>query len=216
MQRRLALAVLTCFGIVAGRVASAQPSNWEFWPEVEFYTPARSATQLRLLTSWTADEDSAYRQLQVGAYVRSRAVSHLLLEAGYSYYETPAEPSKDENRLVAELTVDFNLPAQLVLLDRNRFEWRWVGGNYSTRYRNRLRLERAVPLGPPHTVTPYFQVEAYYTISEGRWSRIKEQIGALYLITPEVTIDGGFAHQNDLNPSTNNIDAIELTLRVYW
>jgi hypothetical protein len=65
-------------------------------------------------------------------------------------------------------------------------------------------------------VTPYAEVEIYYTFSSASVTRVKEQIGAVYLIAHWVSVDGGFVHQNDQSASTNNVNAIELTFRFFW
>jgi len=165
-------------------------------------------------SSWTAGQDSAYRQLEIGGDVLYSGVPHLQLSTGYGYYYTPAQ-AKDENRLIAEFTVDGNLPAELKLLDRNRFEWRWVNGVYSTRYRNQLRLQRTVPLANDQSVQPYAEVEIFYTFSSASITRVTTQIGAVYKIAPWGSIDGGYVHQNDQSASVNNVNAIELTFRFY-
>ena len=213
MRWRLALAIPVCLGAASGRSLSAQAS-WEFWPEAQLNFPAKSAFQGQVLSSWTAGQDSAYRQLQIGGDVLYSGIPHLQLSTGYSYYYTPAQ-AKNENRLIAELTGDVNLPAELKLLDRNRFEWRWVNGVYSTRYRNRLRLQRTVPLANDHWVQPYAEVEIYYTFSSASITRVLTQIGAVYRVAPWATIDGGYVHQNDQSASVNNVNAIELTLNFF-
>ena len=214
MRRPLGLAAIACLLVCNARVARAQ-AKWEFWPEAQLNFPAKSAFQGQVLSSWTAGQDSAYRQLQIGGDVLYSGVPHLQLSTGYSYYYTPAQ-AKDENRLIAEVTGDVTLPAELGLFDRNRFEWRWVNGVYSTRYRNRLRLQRTVPLANDHWVQPYAEVEIYYTFSSASITRVLTQIGAVYKVAPWVTLDGGYVHQNDQSASVNNVNAIELTVNFYW
>jgi hypothetical protein len=198
----------------APRIASAQ--QWQFWPQINVYTPAHASTQAELEADWTASRDSAYRQLRLGFALQTRAIAHLMFKASYNYFYTPSNSKKNESRAIAEGTVDVNLPAQLVLLDRNAFDFRWLGGTYSTRYRNRLRLERPFHRADTQGVTPYVQVEVAYTFSSGTITRVQTQLGAEYRLSTRLTLDGSFAHQDDRSASTDNVNAVQLTAKIYW
>lgn len=56
--------------------------------------------------------------------------------------------------------------ARWLLEDRNRVEFRWVDGSYSTRYRNRLTVERDL-LVDRFRFTPYASAEIFYDFASG-------------------------------------------------
>ena len=88
---------------------------------------------------------------------------YLTFRAGYRY-RTSLTPgaSVSENRGIVEVTPRYLLPWQLVVSDRNRGEFRFVKGQtFSTRYRNRLQLERDIKYGT-FVFTPYVYDEIFY------------------------------------------------------
>ncbi len=204
---------MACLVLFSGNVARAQ--TWEFWPEFDAYIPVAPATQLNPFTNITQSRDTSYRQIEVGTYIDWRVASYLVLGGGYSYLYSPDAHSKNEDRAMVEGTPEIHLPADFHVLDRNRFEFRWVGGVYSTRYRNRLRLERPVGFDHDRTVTPYVELEIYYTFNTASISKVQTQIGAVWELSHSVTLDGAYVHQNDQTGSLNNVNAIELTVRLY-
>jgi hypothetical protein len=213
MRRSLGPATIVCLIMCTGGVARAQ--NWQFWPEFDAYIPIAAATQLNPFTNITQSRDTSYKQIEVGAYVAWRVASFLALGGGYSYLYSPDAHSENEDRAMVEGTVGFHLPAELHLEDRNRFEFRWVGGVYSTRYRNRLRLARPVGFDHDRTVTPYIEVEVYYQFNKEAITKVQTQIGAVWQVSNTLTLDGAYLHQNSESGSLNNVNAIVLTLRLY-
>ena len=85
---------------------------------------------------------------------------YLVLGFGYEHLDTDSS-AKIENRITLEATPGYNFPGDLLVRDRNYFEFRWINGKYSTTYRNRLTLEREFTFGTFH-FSPYASVEAFY------------------------------------------------------
>ena len=194
--------------------ARGQGSHGEFWPEVDVFVGVAPSTRLLFLTSLTRAQDIQYQQAEVGAYVDSRLSPHWSVRAGYSFLGSTTNGSSREDRGVVALTYDVELPEAFRLLDRNRVDLRWVNGDFSARYRNRLRFERPVDLGRDRAITPYVQVEPYYYFSKNTIGRITSQIGAEWQMSRRFSLDGGFAHQNDRDAAVDNVNAIALTLTV--
>jgi len=88
---------------------------------------------------------------------------HLVVGAGYEHLDTRSS-GHIENRLAVEATPGYNFPGDLLVRDRNYFEFRWINGKYSTTYRNRLTLEREFRVGA-FRFSPYGSVEAFYDTS---------------------------------------------------
>ena len=213
MRRAVGPALMACLVGFSGNVAGAQ--NWQFWPEFDAYIPVARATQLNPFTNITQSRDTSYKQIEVGTYVDWRVASYLVLGGGYSYLYSPDAHSENEDRAMVEGTLGVYLLSALHVEDRNRFEFRWVGGVYSTRYRNRLRLGRLLAFDPNHPVTPYVEVEIYYQFSKASITRVQPQIGVVLELSHHVTLDAAYVHQNDQTGSLNNVNAIELTVRLY-
>jgi len=68
---------------------------------------------------------------------------HLVIGGGYEFFRTiQSGKTKDERRVIFEAIPGFRPSSRFLVRDTNRVEFRWVNGVYSTRYRNKLRVER--------------------------------------------------------------------------
>ena len=85
---------------------------------------------------------------------------YLVAGVGYEHLDTGSS-GKSENRMTVDATPGYNFPGDLLVRDRNYFEFRWINGKYSTTYRNRLTLEREFNINALR-FTPYGSVEAFY------------------------------------------------------
>lgn len=65
------------------------------------------------------------------------------LRAGYRYgFSLNKDEDYNEHRILLEQTLRLPLPAALLLRDRTREDFRFLSGDLSVRYRNRVTLER--------------------------------------------------------------------------
>lgn len=96
----------------------------------------------------------------------------LTLRVGYQYFPdlVTGSSDNDEHRGLADVTFRIPLYHLGLLVDRNRFEYRHVGTGDSTRYRNRVRLERGLRWGALKA-TPYFNAEFFYDGKADDWNR---------------------------------------------
>jgi len=95
----------------------------------------------------------------------------LVLDGDYEYLQTvQSGKTKYENRLAVQGTPSFRFPSEFLLRDRNRVEFRWVDGVYSTRYRNELRLERDFLLHG-FRFAPYGSAEVFYDGAKNSWNQ---------------------------------------------
>ena len=65
------------------------------------------------------------------------------MRIGYRYLHNAGD-DPDENRGVLEVTPRYPLVRGVLVSNRNRIDFRFIEGEYSWRYRNRLSLEREV------------------------------------------------------------------------
>jgi hypothetical protein len=85
---------------------------------------------------------------------------HFLFGAGYEYLDTSSS-EKIEHRITIEATPGYDFPGDVLVRDRSWLELRWINGQYSTTYRNRLTLEHEFHIRR-FRFSPYGSVEAFY------------------------------------------------------
>jgi hypothetical protein len=102
----------------------------------------------------------------------SEKAKRLTLRLGYQYFPDLVTGSSaiDEHRGLADVTFRIPIYRLGLLVDRNRFEYRHVGKEDSTRYRNRVRLERGVKFWALKA-TPYVNAEFFYDGKVDEWNR---------------------------------------------
>jgi hypothetical protein len=106
---------------------NGQGSSGEIGPNVDFYL--KPLLKLERVTVFQLDQS------------KSRP---LLLRLGYRYLPSTDGPS--EQRGVIEATGRYPLTSGFVLSDRNRADLRFINGEFSWRYRNRLTVEKTVSI----------------------------------------------------------------------
>jgi hypothetical protein len=106
--------------------------------------------------------------------------------------ETPA----DEKRGILELTGRVPFGGSWLLSDRNKADLRWIDGDYSVRYRNRLRLEHSLAL-KTFKLTPYANAEAYYDFKADEWSRADFTLGAEFPWRWSTILECYFTHYDN-------------------
>src|SRR5262249_28101692 len=98
----------------------------------------------------------------------------LFLKVGYAYI--PTFDDRKVHEILLEVTARCPLPMDILLSDRNRGDLRWVNGVFSTRYRNRLGVERDFEIRSVK-FTPYATAEAFYDLSKDLWDRVEFSAG---------------------------------------
>jgi hypothetical protein len=127
----------------------------------------------------------------------------LTFRVGYRYLPSFHETSANENRPIAELTARFKLPWEVLLSDRNRFDFRFISGqSFSWRYRNRVTLERSFEIRK-YTFTPYLRGELYY---DSRYDKIAKNaftVGSVFPMTRCTELEIYYEDQRDSSSTPN-------------
>ncbi|HET8782822.1 MAG TPA: DUF2490 domain-containing protein [Pyrinomonadaceae bacterium] len=229
MIRALSIVMLV-IAFCAG-VCCQEPSETrkEIWLELDVYVPVNEKFRLFFLVSETrAEETRRSFETTFGAHVDYTVNKRLVLRNGYRYTFAPGEDDTfQEHRIVTEQTFRQDLPLAILLSDRNREDWRLVNGNFSFRYRNRLRLEREFRLWG-RSFTPYGSVEAYYDSRFDVWNRnrltagmefqLKRGFPLLRELTPrkQVILDLYYTKQNDSRSQPHHIHAFGASLALHF
>ena len=142
---------------------------------------------------------------------------YLTLRAGYRYQTSLTNGhSASENRGILELTSRYLLPWQLLISDRNRGDFRFIEGQpFSTRYSNRLRLERDVKYGW-FNCTPYVYDEIFYDTRYDRWTPNRYALGAEFPAGPHVVLEPYYLRQNGSHLNPPHINAFGFKLNLYF
>jgi len=225
---RVAWILSVMVGFTIG-VRSQESNSREFWPEVDVYVPLNEKVRLFFLFTITKSEETRDNtEGQFGAHVDYTINQRLVLRAGYRYgfSITEANPFK-EHRPLVEQTLRQRLPLKMLLSDRNREEFRFVNGDFSFRYRNRLMLEREFVL-PRRSITPSGSIEVYHDSRFKVWNRNRLTVGLqvqlrkafplLSLVTPrkQVILDIYYTKQNDSRSQPNHINAVGAALAIHF
>lgn len=221
---------LTVLLFLIGGPAAAQTSQ-ELWPKVKVAIELRSKTRLEIYAEKQNGEDLARTQSKIGvmgSYRFKRLIgahlgdiddekNHIMtLGAGYEYSYTDDNGStKTEKRLFVQTVPVYFIPRiELRLQDRNRLEFRWVDGSYSTRYRNKLTVERPLKLAR-FGVTPYASGELFYDGGHRSWNQNTYAFGAIVPYKKLLSVDGYFLRQNCTTCKEEHVNAVGVTLNVF-
>ena len=222
--------------LVPRGIAAQQPSTAEqFWPEINVYIHLKPKVRLFLLgTVSKAVEDGELRhsqafESQFGAHVDYIPSKHFILRTGYRYGTSIGDtddPYK-EHRFLTEQTLRKMLPGDLLLSDRNRQDFRFVDGDFSFRYRNRVTIEREFHVLRKRSVTPYASGEIFYDTRSRAWNRNRWAVGVQTSLRPrallkmllpkrQIILDIYYMRQNDSRSEPQHINALGAVLGFYF
>jgi len=156
------------------------------------------------------------RSLRTEDWQRGR---YLWARVGYDrvFKATEGESSASvaEDRGILSLWGKFPLPASVWLEGRARADLRWIGAEYSTRYRWRLEATREFVV-LDHAVVPYLNVEWFYDTRYDGWARRLYQAGAEFTVTRHFRFELNLSQQTDTLPETSRLNAFSVVLKGYY
>jgi hypothetical protein len=213
--------------------AAAQSTGDELRPELGFYIQQGPLLRVELVDSFRGPQSSQDWQGEFAFYVATALKpvfrqelreqpdvyknKYLVLRAGYRYQTSLTNASSaSESRGILELTSRYMLPWQLVISDRNRGEFRFIEGQpFSTRYRNRLRLERDVHY---HSLscTPYVYDEIFYDTRYDQLTPKLYALGAEFPVGLHVILEPYYLRQNGSHSTPPHINAVGIKLNLYF
>jgi hypothetical protein len=227
------LGLLILFGPFAVRAQDPTTSN-QTWPEVDVYINLKPKVRLFLLSTVSRSiEDGEGHgeafEAQIGAHVDYIPNHHFVLRAGYRFGTSLGDtddPYK-EHRFLTEQTLRQMLPGDLLLSDRNREDFRWVDGDFSFRYRNRVTIEREFKAFKKRTLTPYASGEMFYDTRYGIWNRNRLSAGVQIALRSgplrktlmqkrQVVLDLYYTRQNDSRSNPPHVNALGTALSFYF
>ena len=226
---------LVCFvALAAGLSSSARAqqdseSSKQFWPEVDVYVSLNEKFRLFFLATKTKDEETRDNtEGWFGAHLDYRLNKKVSLRTGYRYgFSLGGSDPFKEHRIIIEQTLRQPLPLEILLTDRNREDLRWVNGDFSARYRNRVTLEREFKV-LNRGVTPYSSIEVFYDSRFDTWNRnrlavgvqlsLKRGVPLISLIHPkkQFVLDIYVTRQNDSRSQPSHVRALGMAFNIYY
>jgi hypothetical protein len=227
----LALSLMAISCSSAAGQSQTDSTESEVWPEVDVHVQLLS--HLRVLTftgleqgvgypfqQWYAAAGLGY---QFKPILRTHLENidpdkehHLVFGGGYEFLRTVESGKlKHEERLVIEVTPGFRPPAGFLVRDRNRIEFRWINGVYSTTYRNLLTVERDL-LVRGFRFTPFGSAEAFYNGAPHSWNEEWYTVGIQWPYKRLVMLDTYYRRENCPTCNPRNWNAAGLTLNFYF
>jgi len=216
--------------LCATTLPAQTPQQDQFWPELDYFQALTAQTRLFINAQWSLNGLPGQQDEQYGISLdvmlrRPKFLPHVLgakaleddrgetvqLRLGYKWAQTiqTDEPSTT-NRLFTELTTRARI-GSVLMADRNGFDWRWVSGVYSTRYRNRVEAQRPVTIDA-YQLTPYANCEWAYVLGRSGWSSVKCEFGAQFPVLPHLTVIPYYGFLNVWQSSAIDTQAFGLTL----
>ena len=221
--------------MIGALIGRAQETRGEFWPEADVYINIKPKVRLYLLgtVSKSIEDGELFNaqsyEAQVGVHIDYIRSSHVILRTGYRYGRAVGDNDNGfrEHRLITEQTLRKLLPGDFLLSDRNREDFRFINGDFSFRYRNRVTIERELPVLKSRTITPYISGEIFYDTRFNEWNRNRVAVGVQHtlirgplqkMLLPkrQVVLDLYFMRQNDSRSDTPPVNAIGASLAFYF
>jgi hypothetical protein len=207
--------------------AQAQTSS-EFWPilNAKFQMPHK--WRALAFAGLKKGEENQYQQFN-GGLGFARQLKPILklhpknadadkentfvLGGGYERLQTFQSGTKsNENRLALQGTSAFRPLSRLLLSDRNRVEFRWIEGDYSTRYRNEPEALYDILIRQLH-LSLYGSGEFFFDGAKGEWAREQYTGGIEWPLPHKAILQTYYLRQNSTtNPKHLNVAGLTLTL----
>lgn len=219
------LTIFTC-SIAKGQEAETRK---EFWPEIDVFFRLTPKFRLGFQATVTKLEETKEDvEGSVTAHIDFSPRKDLTFRAGFRYALSlsDGDPYK-EHRIFLEQTYRRKLPLAILLSDRNREELRFVNGDSSGRYRNRLTLERELSVRRVR-LTPYGYGEVFYDTRFDTWNRnrlcagiqipLKRGFPVIGLIDPGrlAVLDLYVMRQNDSRSDPARVVGLGAAFNLYW
>ena len=186
----------------------------QIWTDFHFAHSLRENTDLSVSGGLRMGRDVSHLVYErLGAGLSFKFGKYLTLFPYYSYFATQPAAGLDnrENRL--SLDTGLGLPhGRWEFTDQNVFERRFRDPKDSTRYRNRLQIERAVTLaGRPWSL--FVWDEVLYDWSFNAWVRNRIAIGGGRRLSSKVSLELYYLRQNGSLILPADMHVVGMTLR---
>jgi len=218
--------------IAAATVLAGDETQADLAPEVDVFVKVTETTRFFFQTTLTQNTTENSTNGSVGVHYdmtlkpilrrkyreadweRDR---YFWIRIGYQYSGNllTDKGSSIESRGVLEATGRAPMPFKFWVYNRIHVDLRFIEGDYSQRYREKVGIEREVVVGGV-TAVPYAEAEFFYDTRFYAWNRQYYQAGAEIALTEHWRVEPYYARQNDYRSSPAHLNRIGLILKTYW
>ncbi|HEY6802301.1 MAG TPA: DUF2490 domain-containing protein [Pyrinomonadaceae bacterium] len=227
MKARCIAIVLFMVVISCNAQDKSQKTRREVWPEFDIYLPLK--TKFRLLifvSSQKASETGDSLEGQGGAALDYFWKKRWTLRSGYIYGKAQGTSDRfPEQTIFLEQSYERTSKKQFVWSDRNRQEFRWLNGDYSMRFRNRLKLARPFAVAG-RSLVPYGSAEVFYDTRFSTFNRYRLIAGGefhfrkrdirLLNVRRQQVVNLYYLWQEDTRSQTKHVRAFGITFEVHF
>lgn len=216
-------------------LAQLGSKSQEVWPALDVFFKINQKSRLYGTLSGTKLEESNYADGGVGLFydyftyplkITSRFLpdridslpgKFLWLRGGYQYSASPTEAENPfkEHTLVTEANARSYLPLNILLTIKNRFDWRFVDGDFKDRYRPRVMVERDL-----RTEYMFFTaslwVEYFAYFGNSPINRFRTQAGVEFRVTKHMNYEVYWNHQFASGTEVQENDAFGMSFKFYF
>ncbi len=228
------LFALACLSLSVAGSAQAEETS-ESWPELNAFIQLNDRARAFFDAAYALGKESDIKTVDVAAYLdvslkpiarmRRGMLSddwqrnrYLWARIGYDRIFEATDPhgvEVAEDRGVIALYAKLPLPAAIWLETRTRADFRWIGEDYSNRYRFKLDFTREFSVHE-HSVVPYFNFEWFYDTRYNDWARTLATLGTEVTVTNHFRYELYLARQTDRIPNENVLNALGVVLKWYY
>ena len=225
VRHALGIGLTIAMGAACVSPVAAQETAREVWPELDVWVQLSPKVKLFFPISVSRSRETQYTEALIGARADYRFNRYVSARAGYGYLWSISDKNNNvdepyhEHRPIGELSLRAFPGKSLVLFDRNRVDFRFINGDYSYRYRNRVRLERtwsADDEASGRAVTPYAMEEVGYDSRYDTFNRSRFSVGVETQFTETVMVDLYLVRQDDSRASIERLYALGLALNLTY
>jgi hypothetical protein len=186
-------------------VAAAQNTTNQWWPEIGVYWSMTNRYRLYALAQFHEQPDVGESEVSYGLHFDDMSIRHGYARVGYRYLYTLNDPSHPEHRIILESGLHGIGATRYA--NRLRLEIRNMTGDWSTRVRERARIEHDTHAG--HVgLLPYTMAELFYDSRVGGFSRLRSHAGSEIHFTKTVGLDLAYLRQDDWHGSTAHVNGL--------
>jgi len=190
--------LLVGIGVLFFNTESYSEDDWQYWNAYSFKYKVNDDINLILSPSLRLDEDISqlfYWESWQGAEFKVN--KHLDMNLHYLFARTKKQNNKwvDEHRIEFQPTFKWNV-GDLKFSDRNRVEYRVVGGTEKWRYRNSIKLKKTITVKNKE-YTPFIANEVFYDFSADRYNQNRTAVGFSQKISDIASLDIFYIYRMD-------------------
>jgi len=215
---RILFLLLICAELGWSQAVAPSDHDTQAWPEIYI---GRKLTERVALTGFSGlhigNNMTTLVEEQIGlgfSYSPNRVISFVPF---YRWIANQTRPDHHTQESRPQVDVILRIPLlwRFDINDRNRFEFRWIDGQPSQRYRNRMLLEHPLALAKKR-FTPFAGVEWFYDTRYHAWNRTRYSAGVHLPITPHIEISPYYVRQNDSLAVPGHVNAAAMTWRLEY